>query len=75
MLDNLSKEQRVLMPTTNSAYGSGIGEENYCDEKSPLNPISLYAKEKVIVEQRLLERINSISFRLATVFGMSPRMS
>ena len=39
-----------------------------------LNPISLYAKEKVIVEKKLLEHTNSISFRLATVFGMSPRM-
>ena len=74
MLDNLSKNQRILMPTTNSAYGSGIGEDNYCDENSPLNPISLYAKEKVIVEKKLLEHTNSISFRLATVFGMSPRM-
>ena len=35
MLDNLSKNQRILMPTTNSAYGSGIGEDNYCDENSP----------------------------------------
>ena len=74
MLDNISKLQLVLMPTTNSAYGSGIGDNNYCDETSPLNPISLYAKEKVIVEKRLLEHENSISFRLATVFGMSPRM-
>ena len=74
MLDNISKNQFVLMPTTNSAYGSGIGDNNYCDETSPLNPISLYAKEKVIVEKRLLEHENSISFRLATVFGMSPRM-
>ena len=51
MLDNISKDQFVLMPTTNSAYGSGIGDNNYCDENSPLNPISLYAKEKVIVEK------------------------
>lgn len=73
MLDTLSPEQRVLMPTTNSAYGSG-DENNYCDENSPLNPISHYAKEKVEVEQRLLDHDNAISFRLATVFGMAPRM-
>ncbi len=73
MLEMLAKDQIVLMPTTNSAYGSG-DENNYCTEESPLNPISLYAKEKVEVEERLLEHSNSISFRLATVFGMSPRM-
>jgi nucleoside-diphosphate-sugar epimerase len=73
MLRNLSQSQIVLMPTTNSAYGSG-DENNFCTEKSPLNPISQYAIEKVRVEQALLEHPNAISFRLATVFGMSPRM-
>lgn len=73
MLDNISKKQIVLMPTTNSAYGSGE-KNNYCDEDSPLNPISQYAIEKVEVEKRLMEHDNFISFRLATVFGMSPRM-
>jgi nucleoside-diphosphate-sugar epimerase len=61
------------MPTTNSAYGSG-DENNYCDENSPLNPISRYAKDKVSVEQSLMEHDKAVSFRLATVFGMSPRM-
>ena len=73
MLDIASKEQVILMPTTNSAYGSG-DENNFCTEESPLNPISSYAIEKVEVEKKLMERENSISFRLATVFGMSPRM-
>lgn len=73
MLENLSVDQRVIMPTTNSAYGSG-DENNFCDETSPLNPISQYAVEKVEVEKALLARENVISFRLATVFGMSPRM-
>jgi len=73
ILDNISKNQMILMPTTNSAYGSG-DENNYCDENSPLNPISNYAIEKVEVEKKLLTHENSISFRLATVFGMSPRM-
>lgn len=69
-----SKDQWVLMPTTNSAYGTGSGPGNVCTEESPLNPISLYAKDKVEVEKALLELPNAISFRLATVFGMSPRM-
>ena len=70
MLKHLSKNQLVIMPTTNSAYGTG----DYCTEESPLNPISLYAKDKVEVEKRLMDHANSISYRLATVFGMSPRM-
>jgi nucleoside-diphosphate-sugar epimerase len=73
MLQLVSRNQCILMPTTNSAYGSG-DRDNYCTEESPLNPISKYAIDKVEVEKRLMERDNSISFRLATVFGMSPRM-
>lgn len=73
MLQDLSKEQQVIMPTTNSAYGTG-DDQNYCDEESPLNPISQYARDKVEIEKELMNRENSISFRLATVFGMSPRM-
>ena len=73
MLKHLSKNQIVLMPTTNSAYGSG-DSNNYCTEESPLNPISEYAIQKVNIEKELLSHMNSISFRLATVFGMSPRM-
>jgi nucleoside-diphosphate-sugar epimerase len=68
-----SRNQRILMPTTNSAYGTG-DKNNFCDEDSPLNPISTYAQDKVEVEKALMERENSVSFRLATVFGMSPRM-
>jgi len=68
-----SRDHQIIMPTTNSAYGSG-GENNFCDEKSVLNPISKYAIDKVEVEKHLMQRENSISFRLATVFGMSPRM-
>lgn len=69
----LSKDQIVIMPVTNSGYG--IGEKNsFCDETSPLNPISLYGKTKVEAEKIILDRENSISFRLATVFGPSKRM-
>ena len=73
MLKLLSKDQIVLMPTTNSAYGTG-DKDNYCNEESPLRPISQYAIEKVEIEKKLMQHPNAISFRLATVFGMSPRM-
>jgi nucleoside-diphosphate-sugar epimerase len=73
MLKLLSKDQTVLMPTTNSAYGTG-DKDNFCNEDSPLRPISQYAIEKVEIEKALMDHQNSISFRLATVFGMSPRM-
>ncbi|MDO8788877.1 MAG: NAD-dependent epimerase/dehydratase family protein [Sulfuritalea sp.] len=73
MLKNLSKEQLVLMPTTNSAYGTG-DENNFCTEESPLRPISQYAIEKLEIEMAVMQHANAISFRLATVFGMSPRM-
>ena len=73
LLKQVSKSQQVIMPTTNSAYGSG-DKNNFCDENSPLNPLSLYARDKVVVEKSLLEHENSTSFRLATVFGISPRM-
>jgi len=73
MLNQLSKNQIVLMPTTNSAYGSG-DKDNFCTESSPLRPISQYAIEKVEIEKILLQNPNAISFRLATVFGMAPRM-
>jgi nucleoside-diphosphate-sugar epimerase len=73
LLKQVSKSQQIIMPTTNSAYGSG-DKNNFCDENSPLNPLSLYARDKVVVEKSLLEHENSTSFRLATVFGISPRM-
>jgi len=69
----LSKEQGIIIPTTNSGYG--IGQKGiYCTEETPLNPISFYGKTKVDAEKIVLERGNGISLRLATVFGMSPRM-
>ncbi len=73
LISLLSREQRVVMPTTNSGYG--VGESGkLCTEESPLRPLSLYARDKVEVEARVLEHENSVSLRLATVFGMSPRM-
>ena len=73
MLDMVSPQQHVIMPTTNSAYGQGQ-QEHHCDETSPLHPLSQYAREKVEVEQRLMGHSRATSLRLATVFGMSPRM-
>lgn len=68
-----SPAQQVLMPVTNSGYG--IGEKDkYCTEDSPLKPISLYGVTKVNAEKAVLARENSVTFRLATVFGMSSRM-
>ena len=74
MLCRLASEQQwILMPVTNSGYG--VGEKGkYCTEDTPLRPISLYGVTKVKAEEKVLGRPNSISFRLATVFGMSPRM-
>jgi nucleoside-diphosphate-sugar epimerase len=69
----LSREQRIMMPVTNSGYG--VGEKGkFCTEETPLRPISLYGRTKVEAEAAVLERGNAISFRLATVFGMAPRM-
>jgi nucleoside-diphosphate-sugar epimerase len=68
-----SKQQRIIYPTTNSGYG--IGQDGiFCTEETPLNPISLYGTTKSEAEQDLLATDNVITFRLATVFGCSPRM-
>ena len=68
-----SPAQRILVPVTNSGYG--VGEKGiHCTEETPLRPISLYGVTKVQAEEAILQRENSISFRLATVFGVSPRM-
>ena len=73
LLEFRSKDQRIIFPTTNSGYG--IGQEgSLCDENSPLRPISLYGRLKVEAEQAILAAGNSVSLRLATAFGISPRM-
>lgn len=69
----ISKDQRIIMPVTNSGYG--IGQKGvFCTEETPLNPISTYGKTKVEAEKIVLDRGNAISLRLATVFGVAPRM-
>jgi nucleoside-diphosphate-sugar epimerase len=69
----MSKDQQIIYPTTNSGYG--VGEKGvFCTEETPLNPISLYGVTKVEAEKAVLDRGNGITLRLATVFGMAPRM-
>jgi nucleoside-diphosphate-sugar epimerase len=73
ILKNLNKKNKLIYLTTNSGYG--IGEKNkYCNEESPLNPISLYGQTKCDAEAEVMKFKNTISFRLATVFGASYRM-
>jgi len=73
LLRLLGPDQRLIFPTSNSGYGVGE-KDRYCTEESPLRPISLYGRTKVEAEQAVLDRGQGITFRLATVFGMSPRM-
>ncbi len=73
LLGMVSKNQRLVFPNSNSGYG--IGQRNqYCTEETPLRPVSLYGTTKTEAEQAILDSGNGITLRLATVFGMSPRM-
>jgi nucleoside-diphosphate-sugar epimerase len=73
LVKRTSKDQKVVFPVTNSGYG--IGESGkFCTEESPLNPISLYGVTKVEAEKAVLDNGNGVTLRLATVFGMAPRM-
>jgi nucleoside-diphosphate-sugar epimerase len=68
-----SPQQLMIYPTTNSGYGTKTGD-TYCTEETPLEPISLYGRTKTDAEAIVLDSPNSLTLRLATVFGMSPRM-
>jgi nucleoside-diphosphate-sugar epimerase len=73
ILKYIKHNQKIIYPTTNSGYG--VGQKNkFCDENSPLKPISLYGATKAMAEKLIMEHNNSICFRLATVFGFSHRM-
>ena len=73
MLNFIKPEQRIIYPNTNSGYG--IGEQGiFCTEETPLRPISLYGKLKTETEAEIMNRGNAVIFRLATVFGSSPKM-
>ncbi len=73
ILKKIKKNQKIIYPNTNSGYGIGK-KDKFCDESSPLNPISLYGKTKVEAEKYILQHKNSVVFRLATIFGYSYRM-
>jgi nucleoside-diphosphate-sugar epimerase len=71
--DALSPSQRMIFPSTNSGYG--VGESGICcDEDTPLRPVSLYGRLKVDLESLILDRGAFVTFRFATLFGVSPRM-
>jgi nucleoside-diphosphate-sugar epimerase len=73
IINSISKDQMLIYPTTNSGYGVSENQQ-FCTEDSPLNPISIYGVTKVKAEEVVKEFESHISFRLATVFGCSPRM-
>jgi nucleoside-diphosphate-sugar epimerase len=73
LVKRTGKGQIVIYPNTNSGYGVGVGNA-FCTEDSPLKPISLYGSTKCDAENAVLANGNGVTFRLATVFGMSPRM-
>lgn len=73
LLELRSRQQRIVFPTSNSGYG--VGQEGvFCTEDTPMRPVSLYGRLKVEAEQAVLESGNSLTLRLATAFGVSPRM-
>lgn len=73
IVKRVGTQQIMIIPTTNSGYGVGE-KDKFCTEETPLRPISVYGTTKVEAEQAVLNAGNGISFRLATVFGLSPRM-
>ena len=71
ILEVLSKDQKLMIPNTNSQYGSS---SEIITEESPFKPLSIYAETKCAAEEAVLDSGNGIAMRLATVFGVSPRM-
>ena len=71
--NNKSKDQMMIFPCTNSGYGVGQ-KDVFCDEKTPMRPVSLYGKLKVEIDKYLLDKGDAVTFRFATIFGVSPRM-
>jgi nucleoside-diphosphate-sugar epimerase len=71
IVEVLRDDQKLILPNTNSQYGSS---DSIITEESPFNPLSLYAKTKCDAENTMLANGNGVSLRLATVFGVSPRM-
>ena len=67
----LRPDQKLIIPNTNSQYGSS---DQIITEESPFKPLSLYAQTKCDAEEAVLQQGNGVVLRLATVFGVSPRM-
>ena len=70
IISYMRSSQKLLVPNTNSQYGSS---DTIITEESPFNPLSLYAQTKCDAEKAVLDSGNGISLRLATVFGVSYR--
>lgn len=73
LLRHRSKNQLIIYPATNSGYGIGV-KSQYCTEETLLRPVSIYGKLKVAAEEEIMQSGNAITLRLATAFGLSPRM-
>ncbi len=73
LVQRLGRQQRLVFPATDSGYGAGDGSA-LCTEATPLRPVSHYGSTKVAAEQAVLDSGLGVSLRLATLFGMSPRM-
>lgn len=74
IIANLCKatNKRVIYASSCSVYG--FAEKGIFDENSKLNPVSLYARTKMLSENFYLQKdINSIVLRFATVYGYSPK--
>jgi len=73
IVEMVGTEQKIIFPNSNSGYGTGDADVP-CTEESPLRPISLYGRTKVEAEEAILSANKGVTLRLATVFGVSPRM-
>jgi nucleoside-diphosphate-sugar epimerase len=67
---------RFLYASTCSVYGAAGND--YLDERSPVNPLTPYAKSKLRSEQDLArladDQFSPVFLRAATAYGVSPRL-
>lgn len=71
VVEGLDGKQLLLYGSTGSNYGT---VEGVCTEESPLNPLSIYGVTKTLGEHEVMKYKNSVAFRFATAFGVSPRL-
>ncbi len=67
-----SAGRTIVYASTGSNYGKLI--DQVATEDTPLNPLSLYGTSKTEAEQLLLDAGNTVAYRFATAFGVSPRL-